>query len=161
MKCFSPHLLRRKYQAIAPVLNHPGCLNLGRGKEWIEVEPESLKQAWQSPKFIILAHILAKAAQFAEKTLVYSKCLKTLDLLEAFLKSASWIKQVSSLDKVGGARELGSWKKGKDYLRIDGSVDPGKRGRLVDTFNNGQHVHAFLISSEAGGIGINLVSCSL
>ena len=52
---------------------------------------------------------------------------------------------------------LGGWKKGIDYLRIDGSVDNGKRGELVESFNKMDDIKAFLISSLAGGIGINLV----
>ena len=46
-------------------------------------------------------------------------------------------------------------------LRIDGSVDSGRRGELVDSFNKEDDIKAFLISSLAGGIGINLVSVLL
>jgi len=126
---------------------------------WDE-DQEKMKEAWKSPKFIILVHILAMADQLGEKTLVYSKCLETLNMIEHFLKSPDWKKQIASLkDTFDGASGLENWKKNRDYLRIDGNTDPGKRGHLVDTFNNHERVRVFLISSIAGGIGINLVSC--
>jgi SNF2 family DNA or RNA helicase len=116
------------------------------------------KETWRSPKFIILAHILVKAMELDEKILVYSKCLKTLDMIEELLQSSDWKKQVSSLtDAFPDTRNLGNWKKNTDFLRIDGSTESGKRGYLVNTFNKVDTVRAFLISSIAGGIGINLV----
>lgn len=54
--------------------------------------------------------------------------------------------------------DLGKWKKNTDYLRIDGSTESGKRGHRVDTFNGNKNIRVFLISSVAGGVGINLVS---
>jgi len=110
-----------------------------------------------SPKLIVLANILALAFQREEKTLVYSKCLKTLDLVEQFLGSPDWKKHYPSLNDF--QRKLGGMKKNRDYVRIDGSVNSGKRGSLVDKFNeDASGIKVFLISSLAGGIGINLVS---
>ena len=153
----------RKYQTISPIINHPGLLGELENNEWAGAsmvsDPDKFKELWRSPKFIILAHLLAKATELGEKTLVYSKCLKTLDMIEGFLKSSDWRKQAGSLAKAfPDARSMGKWKKDKDYLRIDGSTDSGKRGHLVNTFNNVEEVRVFLISSIAGGIGINLVS---
>ena len=152
--------LCRKYHTISPMLNHPGCLMLakGDGSKWLRdaskpQDLEKLQETWRSPKFIILAHILAKANELREKTLVYSKCLKTLNLMCKFLESRDWRRQIGSL-----TGKLGGWKKNEDYLRIDGSTESGKRGALVDTFNKNDSVRVFLISSIAGGIGINLVS---
>lgn len=93
-----------------------------------------------------------------KKTLVYSKCLKTLDLIEGFLKSKDWGKQVKSLDDQFPNVKLGGFKKNRDFLRIDGSTDPGKRGNLVNDFNGNSNFRVFLISPVAGGLGINLVS---
>ena len=122
-------------------------------------DPDKFKELWRSPKFIILAHLLAKATELGEKTLVYSKCLKTLDMIEGFLKSSDWRKQAGSLAKAfPDARIMGKWKKRQGlpaYRWVDGR---GKRGHLVNTFNNVENVRVFLISSIAGGIGINLVS---
>jgi SNF2 family DNA or RNA helicase len=123
-------------------------------------EYAQLEKAKNSPKLIVLSHILARAFQDQEKVLVYSKCLKTLDLIEHFLVSSDWKKHVGSLKDYFKDMKLGGLKKNKDYVRIDGSVNSGKRGTLVDKFNNedSDQMKLFLISSLAGGIGIILVS---
>ena len=70
-----------------------------------------------------------------------------------------WTKQIDSLKELEKKfGKLGGWKKGNDYLRIDGSTDSGRRGDLIDKFNSNEDIKLFLISSLAGGIGINLVS---
>ena len=96
------------------------------------------------------------ADRLNEQVIVFSKCLKTLDLVERLLQAKNWQKEVGSLDNYNGK---GGWTRDKDYLRIDGSVESGKRGTIIDRFNgNKAGVRAILISSLAGGIGINLVS---
>ena len=151
----------RKYQTISPILNHPGVINCLHYKTWLGktflTDSEKFSETWRSPKFIILAHIIAKAIELGEKTLVYSKCLKTLGMIESFLAARDWKKQVGSLKDAFPNLQLGNWTKNKQFLRIDGSTDCGKRGYLVNSFNNMKNIHVFLISSVAGGIGINLV----
>ena len=53
-------------------------------------------------------------------------------------------------------------KKGLSFLRLDGSTDNKSRGALVDTFNNCsvEHSFAFLLSSKAGGCGLNLIGAN-
>jgi hypothetical protein len=170
----------RQYAAISPLLNHPGCLKVARrgkskelswhtpdeaGDEWFmndyglkNGEFEKMHEIKKSPKFILLAHILAMAVRDKDKVLVYSQGLKTLDIIEWFLISPDWKKHVNSLRESFPNLKLGDWKKGKDFLRIDGSTDSGRRGSLVDKFNNDGQIKVFTISSLAGGIGINLVS---
>lgn len=169
------------YTEISPVLNHPGCLKLervgsgGRGI-WKSVEEvtddwlvDSLKRSElqriheekNSPKFIVVAHILALAFSKGEKVLIYSKCLKTLALMETFLASSDWKKHVHSLAKAFPSMKLGRLKKNRDFVRIDGNVNSEKRGCLVGEFNEREEIKIFLISSLAGGIGINLVSIRL
>jgi hypothetical protein len=170
----------RQYAAISPVLNHPGCLKVvsrAKGKELSWQTPDEAGDEWfmqehglkkgefekmheikKSPKFIILAHILAMAVRDQEKVVVYSQGLKTLDIIEWFLRSSDWKKHVGSLRLSFPSLKLGGWKKGEDFLRMDGSTDSGKRGSLVDKFNKDRQIKVFTISSLAGGIGINLVS---
>ena len=91
-----------------------------------------------------------------EQVIVYSRSLITLDLVETLLQTRDWQKEVGSLNYYHGK---GGWTRNKDYLRIDGNVESGKRGTIIDTFNtDNAGVRAILISSLAGGIGINLVS---
>ena len=55
---------------------------------------------------------------------------------------------------------MGGWIKGKDFLRIDGGTSGYERGELLKDFSDDQNLKLFLISSVAGGIGINLVSAN-
>lgn len=61
------------------------------------------------------------------------------------------------------SKQIGGWKKNSEYLRIDGSIKAAERGDLINTFNDtiltGKS-KLFLISSKAGGVGINLHSAN-
>ena len=46
------------------------------------------------------------------------------------------------------------------YLRLDGTTPPAKRGKLVDAFNTIDEKFIFLLSTKAGGLGLNLVSAT-
>lgn len=45
-------------------------------------------------------------------------------------------------------------------IRLDGSLAANKRQERVDSFNNNPAVFAFLLSSKAGGCGINLIGAN-
>jgi DNA repair and recombination RAD54-like protein len=48
-----------------------------------------------------------------------------------------------------------------DYFRLDGSMTIVKRQKLVDQFNNPEGKEfVFLLSSKAGGCGINLIGAN-
>ena len=51
-------------------------------------------------------------------------------------------------------------RKGYIYLRLDGTTPAAKRGKLVDDFNNIEEKFIFLLSTKAGGLGLNLVSAT-
>ena len=42
------------------------------------------------------------------------------------------------------------------YLRLDGKTKPEVRNDLVRDFNTNPHVFLFLISTKAGGLGLNI-----
>jgi SNF2 family DNA or RNA helicase len=122
-------------------------------------DASSLDEIWRSPKFIALVHIVTMAVMLGEKTLVFSKCLKTLDKIESVFALPNWKEAIKRMQKYFPAcnEKIGGWKKNQQYLRIDGGTDPGRRGELIDKFSRNSDHHVFLISSEAGGLGINLV----
>lgn len=89
---------------------------------------------------------------------------QTLDFVSEVLSQRNWQKLVPSLaasfpghlDKM-----IGGWKAGVEFLRIDGQTAGDKRGDLVKEFNEDfGFVRLFLISSRAGGMGINLCSAN-
>lgn len=46
-------------------------------------------------------------------------------------------------------------------VRLDGTMNPAKRQKLVDVFNNPEgKERVFLLSSKAGGCGINLIGAN-
>jgi SNF2 family DNA or RNA helicase len=60
----------------------------------------------------------------------------------------------SSLDKVEALAGLRGWG---EVLRIDGQVPTDRRQSLVDAFNRpSDRRMLFLLSSKAGGVGLNL-----
>ena len=49
---------------------------------------------------------------------------------------------------------------GHNYCRLDGSTPPALRLGLVNKFNSDKGIFAFLISTRAGGLGLNLTSAN-
>ncbi len=70
------------------------------------------------------------------KVLVFSQMTRMLDILGDFL------------DQV----------KGINYSRLDGAMGFDERQENIDTFNNSDECSIFLLSTRAGGLGINLTS---
>jgi SNF2 family DNA or RNA helicase len=87
--------------------------------------------------------------------------LKTLDFIEEVLKTEDWEKHAPSLKTSYSSQKSGGWKPGRDYLRLDGSSKAVERGDMVDEFNRDiSDTKVFLVSSQAGGLGINLCSAN-
>jgi len=47
------------------------------------------------------------------------------------------------------------------YTRLDGSTRTDERQGLVDDFNDDPDITIFLLSTKAGGVGINLTAASV
>jgi hypothetical protein len=118
---------------------------------------ERLNDVENGYKMVVLLHILCHASSLGDKVLVFSSCLRTLDFIESVVNRPNWSSFVDTLqdDAIGG------FVKNEDYVRIDGTVGSGERGVRVTQFNDIEKARLFLISSRAGGIGINLVSVAV
>ena len=90
-----------------------------------------------SPKFSFTSSILHHSQKHLEKVVIVSSFTKTLDLLEQFCISID-----------------------SNVFRLDGSTLTSKRMTLVNDFNNYSGHSVFLLSSKAGGCGLNLVSAN-
>ena len=103
-------------------------------------------------KMMLLMDILKECFLIGDKVLVFSQSLLSLDLIEKFLYHSE--QEDSSIDW--------TWKNGKDYYRMDGSTPPDMRKKWCNYFNNKKHtdMRLFLISTKAGGLGINLVAAN-
>uniref|UniRef100_A0A3B4YMR9 Chromodomain helicase DNA binding protein 4 n=1 Tax=Seriola lalandi dorsalis TaxID=1841481 RepID=A0A3B4YMR9_SERLL len=89
-----------------------------------------------SGKLLLLQKMMRRLKEGGHRVLVFSQMTKMLDLLEDFLEN-----------------------EGYKYERIDGGVTGNLRQEAIDRFNApGAPQFAFLLSTRAGGLGINLAS---
>ena len=75
-------------------------------------------------------------ASTGHRVLVFSQQKSMLDLIESEV--------------------LNTHMRGLVYLRLDGSVDPSKRGELVCRFNSDPTIDLMLLTTHVGGLGLNL-----
>ncbi|CEP63968.1 DNA-dependent ATPase RAD54 LALA0_S09e06590g [Lachancea lanzarotensis] len=96
-------------------------------------------QTWYSGKFSILKRFLHKIKKESDdKIVLISNYTQTLDLIERMCRASNYA-----------------------VVRLDGTLNVNKRQKLVDRFNDpeGQEF-IFLLSSKAGGCGINLIGAN-
>ena len=89
-----------------------------------------------SGKMLLLDRLLPKLFKDGHKVLLFSQFKTQLDILEDY------------------SRELRGW----NVCRIDGSVPQDSRRQQIHDFNNDESYNLFLLSTRAGGQGINLAS---
>ncbi|KAH8257777.1 hypothetical protein KR038_001028 [Drosophila bunnanda] len=131
--------------------------------EWWKpfVEERELNNVHHSPKLLILLRLLQECEAIGDKLLVFSQSLQSLDVIEHFLSLVdSNTKNYEFEGDVGDFK--GCWTNGKDYFRLDGSCSVEQREAMCKQFNNITNLRArlFLISTRAGGLGINLVAAN-
>lgn len=87
-------------------------------------------------KFILLQKMLRKLHEGKHRVLIFSQMTKMLDIMEDFLEY-----------------------EGYKYERIDGTITGNLRQDAIDRFNApGAQQFVFLLSTRAGGLGINLAT---
>ena len=92
-----------------------------------------------SGKFKMLDELLPKLKEEKRKVLVFSQFTMTLDILEKYLEI-----------------------RGHNFMRLDGSTKTSERLDLIDEFNSEEsEAFVFLLTTKAGGIGINLTSATV
>lgn len=90
-----------------------------------------------SGKLLVLQSLLAQIAARREKVIIFAQLTKCLDILEIFV---SYLKYA--------------------YVRMDGSDSIRDRQRTVELFNYDDGIFLFLLSTRAGGLGLNLTSAN-
>ncbi|KAK6332230.1 hypothetical protein TWF696_002951 [Orbilia brochopaga] len=122
------------------ICNHPYLIPAA------EPDPYSLGQhiITASGKFMVLEKLISELViKQDRKVLIFSNFTKTLDICEEFLHL------------IGGDGDK------FDYLRLDGSTGRARRNLNIRLFNQaGSPYKVFLISTRAGGLGINLTSAT-
>ncbi|KAK9502140.1 hypothetical protein O3M35_012729 [Rhynocoris fuscipes] len=89
-----------------------------------------------SGKLVLLSKMLKKLKEEGHRVLIFSQMTKMLDILEDYLDG-----------------------EGYKYERIDGTITGSLRQEAIDRFNApGAPQFVFLLSTRAGGLGINLAT---
>lgn len=118
------------------VCNHPflfGEPQDERGVYLGDAKPHLLVMA--SGKFKLLERMLPKLKADGHKVLIFSQMTKLMDILQDYL----------DYKKYG-------------FCRLDGSTDLEIRQKAIDDFNKDENIFCFLLSTRAGGQGINLAA---
>ena len=113
--------------------NHPDLISGGLDGSIMFPSAEELVE--QCGKFRLLDRLLTKLKERGHKTLIFSQMTRMLDLIESYHE-----------------------QKGRKVCRIDGSVPWQERKKQMDLFNTDPDYCVFLLSTRAGGLGINLTA---
>uniref|UniRef100_A0AAR2LPD8 SWI/SNF-related, matrix-associated actin-dependent regulator of chromatin, subfamily a, containing DEAD/H box 1 n=1 Tax=Pygocentrus nattereri TaxID=42514 RepID=A0AAR2LPD8_PYGNA len=91
-----------------------------------------------SGKLRLLTQILRDLKEQGDRVVLFSQFTMMLDILEVLLRHHK-----------------------HRYIRLDGSTPMSDRIGLIDQFNTDQDIFVFLLSTRAGGLGINLTSANV
>ncbi|XP_065883636.1 chromatin-remodeling ATPase INO80-like isoform X2 [Dysidea avara] len=88
-----------------------------------------------SSKMVVLDRLLAKLKAGGHRVLIYSQMTRMIDILEEYMQYRH-----------------------HRYIRLDGSSRISERRDMVDDFQTKSDIFVFLLSTRAGGLGINLTA---
>jgi chromodomain-helicase-DNA-binding protein 7 len=88
-----------------------------------------------SGKFVLIEKLLQKLHAQGSKVLIFSQMVRVLDCLEDYLNWRNW-----------------------KHERLDGSTPAPLRQASIDRFTKDKDRFVFLLSTRAGGVGINLTA---
>ncbi|KAK5172111.1 DNA-dependent ATPase fun30 [Saxophila tyrrhenica] len=95
------------------------------------------KQWMDSGKVEEFQKLITKFEQNGDRVLVFSQFTTMMDILEAVLETI-----------------------GIKFMRLDGSTNMQERQSMLDTFTNDDSITVFMLSTRAGGAGINLAAAN-
>merc|ERR1719273_541737 len=91
----------------------------------------------ESGKFQMLDDILPQMNDNGDRILIFTQFVIVLDILEQYLRI-----------------------RGHKYLRLDGSTPVTERQLMIDQYNSDESIFIFILSTRAGGLGINLTAAN-
>ena len=104
-------------------------------------------------KLYVLDGLLARLKEDGHRVLIYSQMTRMIDLLEEYMShrcSNYWL--INQLILIINLFRQHS------YMRLDGSSKIHERRDMVADFQTRQDIFVFLLSTRAGGLGINLTA---
>ncbi|XP_044741510.1 chromatin-remodeling ATPase INO80 [Chrysoperla carnea] len=99
------------------------------------VVPDKETLVTDAGKLSVLDPLLKRLKQEGHRVLIYSQMTKMIDLLEEYM-----------------------WHRKHKYMRLDGSSKISERRDMVADFQARTDIFVFLLSTRAGGLGINLTA---
>lgn len=99
---------------------------------------ETLSDPKYSGKMKVLDQLLNHFRKHRDKVLLFSFSTKLLDVLQQYCMAS-----------------------GLDYRRLDGSTKSEERLKIVKEFNSSQDVNICLVSTMAGGLGLNFIGANV
>ena len=137
--CDHPRLLKEQMKLCEEIGEEIGQLPLipeSAESNAIELSKAVQHLCQESSKYHLLMKILTEHIATGHRTLVFSQSRRMLDLIELMLKSHGW-----------------------KFLRIDGNVsDSRERSRRMELFQTDPSYPIFLLTTRAGGVGLNLTA---
>ena len=113
-----------------------GVLGTRPSQGWSNiVVPDKQTLVSDAGKLFVLDGLLSRLKEEGHRVLIYSQMTKMIDLLEEFM-----------------------WHKRHTFIRLDGSSKIHERRDMVADFQQRDDIFAFLLSTRAGGLGINLTA---
>lgn len=94
-------------------------------------------QICDSGKFAMMDDLLPNMKENDDRVLIFSQFTMVLDIMEQYLRI-----------------------RGHRYLRMDGQTPVQERQTLIDEYNNDPSIFIFILSTRAGGLGINLTAAN-
>ena len=107
-------------------------------KKYLEKYTLKVDDLFSSPKFVRLQKLLPELIGKGRRILIFSQWTKVLDLLGLLLDNLSM-----------------------KYSRLDGSTQVSDRQGMIDHFTKDTTIPIFLLSTRAGGMGLNLVAADV
>ncbi|XP_055384468.1 chromatin-remodeling ATPase INO80 [Condylostylus longicornis] len=104
------------------------------GWSWITI-PDKQTLISDAGKLSVLDSLLTRLKSQGHRVLIYSQMTKMIDLLEEYM-----------------------WHRKYRYMRLDGSSKISARRDMVADFQTRADIFVFLLSTRAGGLGINLTA---
>ncbi|KAI8484720.1 putative DNA helicase ino80 [Branchiostoma belcheri] len=103
---------------------------------WSNIQiPDKEVLVTDSGKLYALDILLTRLKQQGHRVLIYSQMTRMIDILEEFM-----------------------WHRKHTYMRLDGSSKISDRRDMVEDFQQRSDIFVFLLSTRAGGLGINLTA---
>ncbi|XP_036139332.1 lymphoid-specific helicase isoform X2 [Monomorium pharaonis] len=114
------------------IVNHPYLVHCPLDRTGLpKIDNDLIKS---SGKLLVLDAMLTKLKSRGHKILLFSTLTMILDMLEDYLSLRDY-----------------------NYVRLDGLTKMEEREKRINAFNNDSDIFLFLISTRAGGVGLNLI----